>query len=577
MSLRCRCRGSRSSVFRRAQSRTTKSMTRRCLAAACVLLSTSAVARAQPSCADVLQEELVVRRIGAVPVRKTLAQIRQRVVELEARLLISGTRAADACVIAELYKRLGSARARTFYETAIREDPSRAEYRLAYGDWLRAYRGPGQPLVRDAAREYCAGLQAADTRVQNLIRRSLISLYERDGLSLGGPIDGCRTMVFFSHQAVGTRSPDDLGAVDTIRTLTAAARFSGSAERLGHPLTSGQLGALVRNDWRGQTTQRFRLRTGTAAVDAFLDARGGIGSQVTSYYDPTSRGNVTVLLGGVGVEEVVGTPVADFLVRGDLRWGARRGLIEFTPNADESIRSFAVRGVASRFVGPNKLHVEFVAGHDDVTQQVAEPIARDLDVRGITFRYQIFGPLWGSRPYERPIASRGSEVFVGRATRSEAFGTVNVDSTDLFLGLSLKGLPGGGAHTFDLTVQPTLYDYGRRGFVKGKPAEALSGKQWETFGTVLYRVIDHENDQNVELLPPLVFLNIVGLASLGTVRDGPMDFERVRFGAQLDAKIVAKQLRGGTTFLASGRYELQRFGMIAKRAHVAYASVGMGF
>ena len=56
------------------------------------------------------------------------------------------------------------------------------------------------------------------------------------------------------------------------------------------------------------------------------------------------------------------------------------------------------------------------------------------------------------------------------------------------------------------------------------------------FVTRLYRVVDHENQQNIDVLPHLVFLNVVGLGNAGRAR-GELDaFEHNRTGAQVDAK-----------------------------------------
>lgn len=542
------------------------------------LTVTARPARSQSACASAVETMIMLRApaTGAV-VQQPLTEIR-RMANTLLRKPAADDRGHQACVVAELLKRRGDPQADVFYRKAISADPSDAEYRLLYGDYLRNYRGPGQPLVAQAAAQYYEGLRTADTFVRNQIRRSLIALYERDGLSLIAPIDQKRPGLFFSTQNVGSRSPADPGIVDEVRALTSAALFAESTDRLNRPLVSSELNAFVRNGWRGQTLERLRTRYRTLAIDAFFDGRRSMGSQVVNFFQPQSAADVATGLAGVGVEHVMDLyPLFDLMVRGDLKVGSRTGLIEFLPNADESVRSTIGRAVISRFVGPDKLNIEFSASRDHITQHVSTPINRDANVVGGTVRYQIFRPLLGSAPYERPIASRGSEIFVGSTRGSEAFGTIDVVREDFFAGVSLKGLPGGGNHTFDVTVQPTVFRFRRDGHRPvGIQPDSLNNEQVETFVTVLYRLVDRENERNADVLPPLVFLNLVGVASFNVARSGPSYFERTRIGGQIDAKLVGRY-RGGTTWLASGRYEWQNLTNLGHRQHVMSASVSLGF
>jgi hypothetical protein len=537
-------------------------------------------ARAQFACASAVQQDLrVMDPDTSVRRQRTLREIRQTAEELTRERERRKGQPEDGllgCRSAELFKRVGDLRSEQLFKAIILEDSQNAEYHLLYGDYLRNYRGPGQSLIDRAAEQYYEGLKTADTGIRNLIRRSLVALYERDGLDLTGSLDQKRPFLFFSSQITGAESPDDIAGVDTLRALTSAALLAELPNRVGHPLSSPDLEALVRDVWRGKIYQRVRARYGALAVDGTLDASGGIGSQVVRYDQPQSRGNVSSLLPAIGVEYVDSLyALFDFLIRGEFKVGWRRGLIEFSPNDDESVRSTNVHAVASRFVGPDKINIELSAGHDAATQQVQNPIDRNRTVWGVTGRYQMFRPLGGSRPYERPIASRGSEFFVGAAKGTEAFGAVDVARRDLFFGASLKGLPGGGHHSFDVTIQPTIFSY-RREPRAGAPVDALENRQIETFVTLLYRIVDRENQQNIDLLPHLVFLNVVGLGSVGRARDGLDAFERNRIGAEVDAKFVGRQ-RGGVTWLISARYELQDFVQLGRRSNVFFASINMGF
>jgi hypothetical protein len=270
-------------------------------------------------------------------------------------------------------------------------------------------------------------------------------------------------------------------------------------------------------------------------------------------------------------------PAFDLLLRGDVKWGSRRGLVEFEPTDREATRLVVGKAVVSRFVGQDKIDVELNGARDQIVPKVANSSDRGLDLVGVTARYQIFRPLLGSRPYERPIAARGSELFAGITQQIERFGSTDVERKDLFFGAGLKGLPGGGAHSFDVTVQPTFFRFERRARTPdASEPDPLANKQMEMFVTVLYRLVDRENERSIEQLPPLRFLNVVGLFSIARARLGTPQFDRTRVGAQLDAKLVGRQ-RGGVTWLASARYELHDFTMLRRKEHVAGGSLSMGF
>jgi hypothetical protein len=490
-----------------------------------------------------------------------------------------------SCVLGELLKRLGDPQADDAYRIAVGvgvPGVCEGEHHLLYGDYLRNYRGPGQPLVDGAASQYYQGLACSDTIVRNQIRRSLLALYERDGVALSGSLAMERPWLFFNTHNQGARSPDDLGAVDTLRSLSSMALVSEQSiavrnRRPARPLEPDQLTALVNNSFRKQTSDRIRLRYRAIAVDAVFEGTQTRDSQVFDFADPASETDVGLRLWGVGGEGVFDLyPAFDISVRADLRWGLRSGLIEAVPDSQEALRTTTVRTVVSRFVGPDKINAEFVVNRADITQHIREPIERRDDLWGLTGRYQIFRPLGGSRPYERPIASRGSEVFGGLARRTEQFGPVDVQRQDYFAGASLKGLPGGGAHSYDVTYQRTWFRSEQAANAAGAVVLPLANRQHEDYVTVLYRLVDKEQERNIDLLPTLVFLNAVGLFSFGQPSLGPTAFERTRFGGQLDAKL-ASQARGGNTWLLSGRYERQQFGELALTAHVAFASLSLGF
>jgi hypothetical protein len=265
------------------------------------------MAYAQPSCAAEAQDEATVTSSPSQRQRPA-ADLRRRVLELRTELERSTgvrNRARRACVIAEMLKRLGDPGADASYRQAVTLESSNAEYRLLYGDYLRNYRGPGQPLVGAAAAQYYEGLRTADGVVANQIRRSLIALYERDGISVADRLDQRRPRFFFSSQNAGAESTDDPGVVDGIRLRASGAFLAQSVGRLNRSLSSPEYEALIRNTWRGQTLQRFRARFGSTAVDAFFEGHIASDSQPVSFQELLSAVDATVGFGGIGVEQVL--------------------------------------------------------------------------------------------------------------------------------------------------------------------------------------------------------------------------------------------------------------------------------
>ena len=60
---------------------------------------------------------------------------------------------------AEEYKQEGDPRAQSFYLKAIRTYPEDPEYYILFADYLRNFRGPGQPLFAQAEKNYYIALK----------------------------------------------------------------------------------------------------------------------------------------------------------------------------------------------------------------------------------------------------------------------------------------------------------------------------------------------------------------------------------------------------------------------------------
>jgi hypothetical protein len=551
-------------------------MTRRIasLSVCAVLLLSARIASPQSLCSDTVRVKILYRPAPTAPVlERSHAELEQLATSLAATSHEDLT-GNTACVRAEILRRLGEMEADTAYRLALRLDEENAEFHWLYGDYLRAYRGPGQSLVYQAASEYYAGLASADTFARNRILRSLIALYERDGIPLTSRIDASAPLLFFSSQNTVGTATTDAGTIDDDRQLASLALLVES--RTHHTLSQSDAVNLVRNVPRRATFDRLRARLGPLALDLSYEGHQDLGVQVTDFSDPASRNDVTVNLLGVGVEYVSSIANAfDLMLRGSVRVGTRVGLIEHAANASESVRSKAASAAVARFIGVDKLLIEGGVASDAIEQNVARPPARSVSEAHATVRYQLYRPVLKSRPYDRPIASRGSEFFAGIARTTEQFDTVDLHRQDLFAGVSLKGLPAGGSHSVDFTLQPTFLSSENTDSAP-IPTPALANRQVDWFGTLLYRVVDRENVPNVQELSPLTFLNVVAVVRRGVARQGPIYFDRTAIGAEVAAKFSLRTL-GGMTWLASGRYELQTFTQLSLREHVVVATVDLGF
>lgn len=546
------------------------------------------------SCAD--EAEAARGAKSPSQLRESIAALRDRA---EGLSLTTRERALHYCVIAELMQRLGDPQAREFYGKALREaldsDPAGAEYALLFADYLRNIRGPRQPLHSEAERFYHEALRtlaqspsigpAERDRLGTRIRRGLISLYERDGMPLLGKIGGTHPpFLFFSSQATFARLLDDPDEIDEARDFTSEAMFAASRDRLNRPLTREELRALVRIKEHVETFSRLRARVyDLPALDVYWQYRDVDNAQITNFFLPTRFNDVTVSLFGGGLEKAFDAyPLADILVRADVRQIRREGLVEFRRRATEDVLSLVGKTVLSRFIGPDKISLETSVVRDDIDQNVATPITRRVFIVAPTLRYELFRPLFGD-PFAARFEPRRSELYLGASFNTETFGTVDVQKNDYFVGFSLKDFRGlSKDQSLDITIQPTLFTSERSGTdASRRPVDPLENRQYRTAVTLLYRLIDEEKTikptTKPTTIPSLPFLHLVLLGSHDTAVQGPRDFESFRAGVGLDAKLIAEWLQGGTTFLASARYEFQRFYHLNRDEHLFSVSLKMGF
>jgi hypothetical protein len=521
-------------------------------------------------------------------VRRTGDALRERIRELEHRAARSARtpdRALALCLVAELKKRLGASDTESAYRAAIQADSLNPEYNWLFGDYLRSIRGPRQPLFPRAEAQYYAALRKLPPTSRAcpeepffcFLHRSLVALYERDGLPLGRALDEGPPIVLLGSRIALERRTADIGEFDDVRDFTSEALFASSDLRLRRPLTPAELAGIARQKPAFAMLYQARFRLGALpTVDLLWERRKVDDAQVTNFYEPTHANRAEIRTYGAAAEYAFAiAPLFDAAVRGEVRHGSRQGLIEFLPSAREDLTAASIHGAVSRFMGADKVVLDLVWANDWITQQIDTPIGRRIRIWAPTLRYQRHNVA----SFERRIAPRGSEVYVGGAFTTEAFGSVDARRRDLFGGVALRGIAGlAHGQSFDATVQPTWFRSDRAGTEgDGRTAAPLEHSQLRTYATLLYRLRDHENEPDLRQLPPVVFLNLVLAASSDAVLDGPDDFLSHSLGAGLDTKVALPELNGGTTLLTSVRYDVQHYPHLRKSFGSFAVTLGVGF
>jgi hypothetical protein len=377
-------------------------------------------------------------------------------------------------------------------------------------------------------------------------------------------------MLFASINRV-SQSINDFDRVDNVRALTSEALFSASKQRLNRPLSAAQLLGLVRSRPKFETLDRLRFRTTDAPVlDVFYTHRQTNEAQVTNFFRPGEFNDFRLREFGVAIEESLDVASAfDLYLRGSYKRSERRGLIEFFPGNKEHVDQFEVTAAVSRFMGPDKAVLESTYVRQNIHPDQLNPPLRNRQIIAATFTYQIFRPLpFLETVYGQHFETRGLHLFGGAALDKERFGAVEIQKRDFFVGSSLRGLG-----RFDFTLQPTLF----RAKVTGD--ESQTNSQYRTNFNVLYRFVDEEREPGIpdrKLGLRWAFVHLVVPLRHDIAVRGLKSFENFDAGVQLDTKFFTTGRRR-TTFLASFRYDFQRFYRLNRNLNVFGFSLGMGF
>ena len=501
-----------------------------------------------------------------------------------------GNRANWFLFIAELMKSIGSPKASDYYVRAIDTDSNEAGHHLFYGDYLRNFRGPQEPLFPEAERQYFLGQQTVarvrrpelcrpwDKEVASRIQRSIVALHQRDGVALVFRRSGMPAL-FFSSVFRLAQANADLDRTSDVRDYTSAAAFAQSAQRKGAPLTHGELRSMIRVEAPVESFDRLRVRYGNGPVlDLRYNFRRTSDAAITIYNPPFTFNRVHLNEIGLSLEKpfTVGHGL-DMAVGGSFQQSWRQGLVEYLPNAIERINQFEGKVSLSRFVGRDKFNASVVYVYQALHPDVIGNPNRERLLLAPRLSYQVFRP----STFGEHFQTRGIELFAGALLDRETYpatpGSLLADTLvkrrDYFGGIAARGL---GAGRWDVTLQPTFFS----SIVK--PDRTQNNSQYRTSLVALYRIVDEERHPGIPDYEPgrssghLAFLHIVVPISHDVTRDGIDAFRNYKAGAELDAMLYTTA-RSGVSFLASARYDFQRFYVLKKNQNLLTISLSMGF
>jgi hypothetical protein len=509
--------------------------------------------------------------------------------------------AEEYCVVAELMKRVGDYSATVHYNKAIKAKDDEPLYEYLLAEYLRNFRGALHPLFPESEDHYYQALlkfkqkenkQPFDFITEELVKRGLVALSQTDGFPvLDKKSDMMRSgeflerpILYFTQVFDYARNTSDFDRRSEVRDFTSESLFSRSSQRLNRDLTEEELRRIIRAKDQFETFDRLRFRyKGGPVVDFTYKYREIDQAQFTNFFEPNKFNDVNLSEYGVSVEKPIDAHAFDLYLRGSFKRARRVGTIEFLPRTKEDINQVEANAVVSRFVGPDKVNIEFAYVFQDIKEDRPNPQKRDRSIYAGKFTYQLFRQAL-QRVYESRFTTRGIDLFGGVLHDNETFSVVDVNRNDYFVGASLKGFK-----RFDFTAQPTIFTAD----VEKNPSQKNS--QLRTNATVLFRILDEERQpkkcegrqlenseemrtQNCNEKQPgnPAFLHLVIPFSRDVALTGPNTYENYKIGVGLNAKLFAAGTYR-TTFLASIGYDYQNFHRLGRGVNLYSINFSMGF
>gem|GEM_PF-5095451 len=452
---------------------------------------------------------------------------------------------------AEELKELGSAKAAEYYRKAISAAPEEPYYRFAYAEYLRKYRGPGQPLLPAAANEYFKALRILDARresekaegekdaeagdderLRQLIDWGLTDLYQRDGVPLlyWPPAvlrprrSSHRPTVFFSTQY--EFGPSEL----PIRDLTSGALFT--SDTIGRSLTNGELRAMVRSKQLCDWTNRIRIRPGDLPWIDIWWRRVEAGDAIPNDWNPGRFFDLHQVQHGIAAERAFDLYPFDLSVRVGYKHSRWRTVKDPQADAVESSHTPFAEVVLSRvfpgYSGPNRVSIALTHERSHIHHGGAW--LRRGTISSATAGYSIY-PKKGRGRF-RP---RSADVEAGVVRYLQEYGAVDVYQHDLFVGVTLREA---FSPKLDLGARYTVFDEDKR-----NSAPERSHQQGRVSLTPLWRLVDNENAKEEKARNSRVrFVNIVAPLDYQFKQKGPSDYENFGYGIKAEARIAHPKL-----------------------------------
>ena len=370
------------------------------------------------------------------------------------------------------------------------------------------------------------------------------------------------------------RTTSDLDKSDDIRAFTSEALFAQSAARLNRPLTTEELRALVRVKQAAQTIDYLRLRPDRNwAVDFRFKYNDIADAQVTQFFDPTRFNRVVVREYGVALQRGFESDSLSGLLRATYNQQDRKGLIEFLPEAWDSVKEYEINGFVATTLSGEPLSAFATYVHQDIDLKIPNPYARSREIAALATA--IGGESdWGGadgqalvasseRVFERRFDARGRKLLAGVLYDSEAFGGTRVRKRDVFLATTAcawmeRDACGRSLGGIDLGLDFNHFS------AQNSSDDSQRNSQTRVGLSAFYQL----NESSV----------VIVSAARDRATTGPGSFENWRAGPELRFRRNHKSAASvSVDFWGSVRYERQRYTALDKSVDLLSALVGVRF
>ncbi|MCA9472166.1 MAG: hypothetical protein KC594_08890 [Nitrospira sp.] len=530
------------------------------------------------------------------------------------------------CIIAELMKRNGDARATSYYEQAIALHPEEPGLELIYGEYLQWMRGvKNGGMVVEAkehyrlAQEKIASLKAQDRwgarndeKTSDDIKKAIFYLNQANGVGIA--VGGKEPTVFFSTI---TETRNDTVAfeyqwVDS-RSFNSEALYSQSRNKLARPLTKDELKGIARHKLSVVTSNRLRIQLGKLrALDFTYRYLRFNDAKIPNYNEPKRNVNDVGHEYGVSLSNDFQLPMAiDLFVQAGAKFIRRTTSAEGFNDRKEDSQLFNLLLGASKLIGQGKMTGELEYRH-----QLWDPgynwESIDTIQGNLLYQSRLFGTdrwiLDGTYVYQfvdqssynpfndnmksfivqatyvftvpQFIRDRvgGGDVFGGYADASTLIASQSeneVKKRQFFGGFALRRIDlAPSLNPFDIHFRSSYY------ISDVRQDSSQDHSQWRNELTFGYRLVENRQVQwlpnrNSMIQPALLNLE-VPVRHDGSV-EGLREYANYRVGLQLKGDFIYSQHNVSFPFYGTIGYAFERFYHLKENFHIFLFRLGTGF